>query len=113
LPPNGNHEGGTIVTDATPTAGMPASATTGDEGSLRERALKQLRRKQQFYTNLAAYAIVNLALVGVWYVNGQGGFWPGWVMFGWGIGIAFHAYEVFGPSEPSEEAVQREMDRMR
>ena len=32
-------------------------------------------------------------------------------MLGWGIGLVFHAWDVFVGSAPSEEAIRHEMDR--
>ena len=41
----------------------------------------------------------------------EGFFWPAFPMFGWGIGIVFHAWDVFWP-QPSETAVQDAMNRI-
>jgi hypothetical protein len=47
-------------------------------------------------------------------MSGQGYFWPGWVIFGWGIGVAIQGFRVLvAPGDPSEAEVQREMDKMR
>ncbi len=48
-----------------------------------------------FYTNLAAYVIVNLGLFILDMLTG-GGTWFFWPLLGWGIGLAAHAYRVFG-----------------
>jgi 2TM domain len=34
-------------------------------------------------------------------------------IFGWGIGLAFHTWDVYMPEMFSEEQLQREMGRMR
>jgi hypothetical protein len=44
--------------------------------------------------------------------TGAGFFWPLFPLFGWGIGLAFHAWSVFWP-EPDETQVNREIDRIR
>jgi hypothetical protein len=33
-------------------------------------------------------------------------------MLGWGIGVAFHIWDVYAPETPSEERIRREMDRL-
>ena len=81
---------------------------------LREQAIKAIKRKRDFKAHLVAYVIVNAFLVLIWYVTGAGYFWPGWVIFGWGIGLAAQGYGVFsGQRPPAEADVQREMDKIR
>lgn len=41
-----------------------------------------------------------------------GFFWPVFPVLGWGIGLAFHVWEVVSP-EPSEEKIRAEMERLR
>ena len=85
-----------------------------DEQALRDQAVRQLRRKREFWTDIVAYVVVNAFLVGIWYfVSGRGYFWPGWVMAGWGIGLVLHAYEVYGRRPITDAEVQREMERQR
>jgi Domain of unknown function (DUF1707)/2TM domain len=52
-----------------------------------------------FYRVLFAYVVINLFLIGVWAFSGRGAFWPIWVMLGWGLGMAFYAFWVFGPKD--------------
>ena len=82
---------------------------------LREQAIKAIKKKRDFKAHLAAYVIVNAFLVGVWYFIGQGYFWPGWVLLGWGIGVAFNAWDAYGRHADtiSEAEIQREMDKRR
>ena len=81
---------------------------------LRSKALKRIHERRAFYMMLAIYVVVNAALVGYWFINGGGYFWPGWVIFGWGIGVVVQGFRVFvSPSEPSDAEVQREMEKMR
>jgi hypothetical protein len=73
-----------------------------------------LKRKRDFKAHLAAYVIINAFLVVVWYLNGRGYFWPGWVLAGWGIGLAFNAWDAYGRrGDISEAEIQREMERRR
>jgi hypothetical protein len=55
--------------------------------------------KPAFYRALFAYLVINLFLIGVWAFSGRGAFWPIWVMLGWGLGMAFYAFRVFGPQD--------------
>jgi hypothetical protein len=41
--------------------------------------------------------VINLFLIGIWAFSGRGAFWPIWVVLGWGLGMAFYAFWVFGP----------------
>ena len=52
-----------------------------------------------FYRVLFAYVVINLFLIGVWAFSGRGAFWPIWVLLGWGLGMAFYAFRVFGPQD--------------
>ena len=76
-------------------------------------ALKRLKAKRDFKNHLAAYIIVNAMLVTVWVLAGGGYFWPGWILAGWGIGVAFNAYGVYFERPITEADVRREMDRTR
>jgi DUF1707 SHOCT-like domain/2TM domain len=55
--------------------------------------------RQRFYRILFAYVVINLFLIGIWAFSGRGAFWPIWVMLGWGLGMAFYAFWVFGPQD--------------
>ncbi len=83
-----------------------------EEQELRERALKHLKDKRDLKAHLLAYVSVNLLLVAIWFAAGGGFFWPIFPILGWGIGIAFHVYDVVSP-EPGPTEVAAEMERMR
>jgi hypothetical protein len=85
------------------------------EEELRAEAIKAVKRKREFKNHVIAYIIVNAFLVVVWYFAGAGYFWPAWVMGGWGIGVAFNAWEVYGRTHGaiSEAEIQREIDRQK
>lgn len=79
---------------------------------LRSFAVKRLKEKREFWQHLASYVIVNGALIGIWAIGERGYFWPGWVLFGWGIGIVFHAWNTFFSRPISEADVEREMRKL-
>ncbi len=84
-----------------------------DEQELRDRAQESIRAKAGFVTHLTTYVLVNAMLVVIWAVAGGGVFWPIYPILGWGIGLALHAWWAYGQRQPSEDRIQREMDRLR
>jgi len=62
------------------------------------RALKKVRVRKGFYINLINYVIINILLAIINYITNPGNWWFYWVTIGWGIGIVFHAFSVFGVS---------------
>jgi hypothetical protein len=84
---------------------------------LRQLAIGHLRKKREFIQHLAVYVVVNLVLNLIWLFTTPGGFyWPMFPLLIWGIGIVFHAMDVFSPvfspASPSEEKIQREIGRL-
>ncbi len=90
----------------------PTPLTPEEEAQLRERALKHLKAKRDLKGHVLAYVTVNLLLVAIWFAAGGGFFWPVFIIFGWGIGLAFNIYDVVSP-EPGPDQVHAEMERMR
>ena len=82
---------------------------------LRQQAIKSIKKKRDFWAHAVAYCIVNIFLIVVWYLTGRSYFWPGWVMGGWGIGLAFNVWDAYGRRSDviSEEQIQREIERQR
>jgi hypothetical protein len=84
-----------------------------DKAELRQLALQQLKKKRDLQAHLLAYVLVNLLLNAVYLLTMPGGFyWPIIPLLGWGIGVAFHIWDVYAPEGPREERIQREMDRI-
>jgi hypothetical protein len=85
-----------------------------DEQDLRAEAVRGLRRRRTFGRDVAAFVVVNALLIGVWYFTGHGYFWPGWVLLGWGVLLALHAWNVFGRAGGSitEAEIARETERL-
>ena len=85
--------------------------TDQQETNLRERALQRLKKKPEFTAHLLSYVLVNGFLVILWLAVGDGFFWPMFPILGWGIGVFFHAWDVYR-GEPSEEEIAKEMTRL-
>lgn len=91
---------------------------TDDE--IREMAKARVGFRMHAFT----YAAVNLLLIAAWWmstdsvrvqmgdmsVTERASFWPLWPILGWGIGLAFHAWSVFGAGK---DAVTREEAKLR
>ncbi len=81
---------------------------------IRKQAIKSIKRKKDFWGHVVAYCIINAFLVVVWFLSGRGYFWPGWVMGGWGIGLAFNAWEAYGRENTITEAeIEKEIERQK
>ncbi len=82
---------------------------------LRDQAISRLKRKRAFWQVLVSYVVVNAFLVGVWFFTGRGYFWPGWVLLGWGIALAFTGWNAYGrhAGDATEADIRREMDKVR
>jgi len=81
------------------------------ERELRARAVKRLEDKRGLAAHTLAYVSVNLLLVAIWYATGASFFWPVFIIFGWGIGLAFNAWDVYSPPA-GEQQIQAEMQRL-
>jgi hypothetical protein len=72
-------------------------AKTTNDDELRKYALKSLKKKEDFRQYMIIYAMVSAITVGVWYfVTPTGYFWPGWVIFGMGIGALLAGLDAMG-----------------
>ena len=83
---------------------------------LRKKAEKRVSEKVGLLSHLGSYIIVNGFLVVVWALSGAGYPWFLWVMAGWGIGLAFHAFNYFigkRSDAAKEKMLQKEMERLK
>jgi hypothetical protein len=83
-----------------------------DERELRQRAVKRLQDKRGLMAHVIAYVSVNALLIAIWWSTGAAFFWPVFIIFGWGIGLAFNAWDVLSPPA-GERQIQAEMERLR
>ena len=65
------------------------------EEELYREARKRVEEKKGFFMHLAVYICVNIFLVIIWAVTGDGFPWFVFPLGGWGIGILFHFLGVF------------------
>ena len=86
---------------------------TENRSDLRERAVKQLRKRHDFRGHLLTYTLVNSFLVVIWAMtNSDGFFWPIFPIVGWGIGVVMNAWDVYLSEDPTEDAIAREMEHL-
>jgi uncharacterized ion transporter superfamily protein YfcC len=85
--------------------------TTND--SLREEAIKRLRKKQDLNAHLLVFALVNAVVWTIWALTSTGFPWPAIVSAFWGVGLVMNIWEVYGRRPIGETDVQREIERLR
>ena len=84
----------------------------GPDQEPRQQAITQLKKKRDFRTHVFIYVLVNAMLIVIWAVTGAGFFWPVFVIFGWGIGVAANAWDVYARKPITEEEIRREQERL-
>jgi len=84
-----------------------------EKEQLRATAVERLKKKADFKAHLLAYVLVNTFIVVIWAVTGAHFFWPVFVIFGWGIGLVFNAWDAYRRPEPTESQIQHEIDQLR
>lgn len=83
-----------------------------DTPDLREQAIDRIKKKQDFRAHLLVYLMVNALVWTIWALTGANFPWPVFVTFGWGIGLVMIAWEVFWRTPITDEAIEREIERM-
>ena len=63
-------------------------------------AFAQVRKLKGFYFHLAQYIVVVTVLAAINLGTRPQHLWVGWVAFGWGMGVLFHAMRVFERFNP-------------
>ncbi len=88
-----------------------------DYHAARERVLKRMKKRQEFYSHLAWFIGVNLIFWVIWLLSSAAGFpWPVILTLVWGIGLVSDAIETFVQTNPNvqarrEQALEREIAR--
>ncbi len=91
-------------------------ASEMSEKELYEAARKRVEEKKGFFIHFAVYICVNIFLVIIWAVTGDGFPWFVFPLGGWGIGILFHFLGVYVFSQQSERdrrEREKEAERIR
>ncbi|WP_111707488.1 2TM domain-containing protein [Lutibacter citreus] len=60
------------------------------------KAKKKVDEIKSFYWNLFSYCVVIPFLIFINLMTSPDHYWFWWPMFGWGIGLLFHGFGVFG-----------------
>jgi hypothetical protein len=77
----------------------------------RAAAIDRITKRRDFRNHVFVYCAVNALLIVVWAASGAGYFWPIWVIAGWGIGLAAHAWQIYGQRPISDDDIRTEMQR--
>lgn len=80
-----------------------------DEYDGRALAIRRIKTRREFMMHLGTYIIINAFLIAIWAMGSRTGFWPMWVLIGWGLGLAFHGWWAFFGSPITEGDIRREM----
>ena len=84
--------------------------------AVREQALAQVKKRRDLNTHAVVYALVNLAIWGIWVVVAASSHswwpWPVFLTVFWGIGLAMNAWDVYFRKPITEQELQREIDRL-
>ena len=93
-------------TPGTRTPGKATPDNTSPDQERYEEARRRVQAKKGFYGSLLVYVVINVVFL---FVAGWG--WL-WVTLFWGIGLAVHAWHVFGRhSEWMQGWEQRQMEK--
>jgi 2TM domain len=66
------------------------------DAEFRKLAEKSIKKKREAWQFLFVAAIVNIGLHILWFFNEpRGYYWPGWVLFGMGLGVITTFYDAF------------------
>lgn len=96
-------------------ASRPGRSSSEEE--LRERAIRQLKRKREFRDHVGWFIFINAILWLIWALDGAdtGDIWPAWVTGVWGVILLAQAWRTYRGLEegPSESQIEEEMSRLR
>jgi hypothetical protein len=82
---------------------------------LRAYARKRIKARQDFKQMLIVWVALSVFTTVIWSFTGLTDyFWPGWVMFGIGIGVVVSAFEAYGPrlGVITEQDIDAEVEKL-
>ncbi len=84
------------------------------------KARKRVKEKKDFYSHLISFAVMSVFFVALNLLTSPWSLWFYWPILGWGIGILFHYFDVFGvpgvgslDKDWEERAIQEELRKMK
>lgn len=80
-----------------------------DDSAAYKRAQKRVKEIKSFYMNLISYCTVSAFLIFINLFTSSRNHWFWFPVLGWGIGVASHAFQVFGVGESWQEKKIREI----
>lgn len=91
-----------------------ASIDTKSQDKAYERAKKRVKEIKGFYGNLISYCTVIPFLIFVNLYTQNHYYWFWWPLLGWGVGVASHAFQVFGIGTSwQEKKIQEIMNKQK
>ncbi|MGI9168775.1 MAG: 2TM domain-containing protein [Caulobacteraceae bacterium] len=92
----------------------PGNGDANQEAELRRLAERRADAKLGFRSHALVFVLVNAGLATLNFVTSPGYLWFYWPLFGWGLGLAAHAFSVYGASPTlREDAIASEMERLK
>ena len=80
-----------------------------ERSTLRDQAIRRLKKQRDFRAHLLVYVLVNGFLVVIWAMTSiHGFFWPIFPIAGWGIGVVMNAWDVYRHEDFTEEQIRAE-----
>ena len=79
---------------------------------LRNEAYRRLKTRRDFMPHALAFVLTNALVWTIWALTGTDFPWPLFVTFGWGIGVAAHAWDAFFRRPITDADLEREVARM-
>lgn len=82
-----------------------------------KEARKRVKKLKSFYSNFGSWIVFSIFFTLLNLFTSPGYFWAIFPILGWGIGVAFQAFDVFGlpgfGKNWEEKALEREIERIR
>jgi hypothetical protein len=82
-----------------------------------KEARKRVKKLKSFYSNFGSWIVFSIFFIFLNVFTSSGFFWAIFPILGWGIGVAFQAFDVFGVpgfgKNWEEEAFKKEIDRIK